>query len=137
MPRSQPAMPNSRLLPSLAALALLSSTALLAPGPGRPADSKALSEAKGEDLFLRQVQPLLKARCLGCHGEGDKLSGKLDLRSREAMLKGGNSGPAVVPGDAAKSLLYQAVCGTGDLVMPPKKEGKLSEEEVAALRAWL
>ena len=50
-----------------------------------------------ERLFLEQVQPLLKKRCLGCHGEGEQLESKLDLRSRAAIVKGGDIGPALVP----------------------------------------
>src|SRR5437773_1855312 len=69
-----------------------------------------------EEIFTRQVQPLLKAKCLGCHGQDPKLRGGLDLRSRETMLKGGDTGPALIPGNAARSLLYQSVLRTGALV---------------------
>ncbi|GIW82090.1 MAG: hypothetical protein KatS3mg105_3897 [Gemmatales bacterium] len=88
-------------------------------------------------LFLNEVQPMLKSKCFGCHGEGERLRGGLDLRSRAAMLKGGDSGPALVPGSAEKSLLYQAVLRTGDVVMPPKESARLSENEVRALKRWI
>ena len=64
-----------------------------------------------DELFLDRVGPLLKQRCLACHGDDpQKLKGELDLRSREAMLRGGESGePAVAPGVPEESPLYLAV----------------------------
>src|SRR5205823_1426772 len=56
-------------------------------------------------------------RCYQCHGETLQMS-KLDLRTRPAMLKGGASGPAIVPGDAAASLLYKRVTGQQQPIMP-------------------
>ena len=77
---------------------------------------------------------LLQERCVSCHGEV-QMSG-LDVRSSEALLKGGKRGPSVVPGDAAASLLYQAVLHEGDLQMP-MQGGRLTEEEVRLLGAWI
>src|SRR4051794_2432757 len=68
--------------------------------------------------FERDVRPILVARCGGCHGEA-KQRGGLDLRSRAAMIKGGDTGPALVPHSASKSLLYQKIV-KGE--MPPEKE---------------
>jgi hypothetical protein len=76
----------------------------------------------------------LKRDCFGCHGDGQVLS-KLDLRSREAMLKGGVRGPAIVPGNADASLLVAAVEGRNGLQMPPG--AKAPAEFVAALREWV
>src|SRR5579875_2699537 len=59
------------------------------------------------DFFEKQVRPLLVEHCFKCHGNG-KTKGGLTLATRAGILKGGASGPAVVPGDAAKSLLIQA-----------------------------
>ena len=61
--------------------------------------------------------------------------GGLDLRTRESPLRGGRRGAALVPGQAAKSLIFQAVEGAGELKMPPGK--KLPAEAVAALREWI
>src|SRR4051794_37027434 len=83
--------------------------------------------------FERHVRPLLAEHCLGCHGP-KKQKGGLRLDSRAAMLAGGDSGPAVKPGDD-KSLLLQAVRHAGDLKMPEGK--KLSDMAVAALAAWV
>ena len=77
---------------------------------------------------------LLHERCVSCHGEV-RMSG-LDVRSSEALLKGGKRGPSVVPGDAAASLLYQAVLHEGDLQMP-MQGGRLKEAEVRLLGAWI
>lgn len=77
---------------------------------------------------------LLQERCVSCHGE-IQMSG-LDVRSSEALLKGGQRGPSVVPGNAAASLLYQAVLHEGDLQMP-MQGGRLTDEEVGVLGTWI
>ncbi|MDR3632551.1 MAG: DUF1549 domain-containing protein [Isosphaeraceae bacterium] len=84
-------------------------------------------------FFEREVRPILAANCLSCHGE-KKERGGLRLTSRESLLAGGDSGPAVVPGKPEESLLIEAI-HQGSLKMPPK--GKLSEREVAALEQWV
>ena len=82
------------------------------------------------DFFETKVRPVLANNCLDCHT--DMRSGGLRLDSREAMLKGGRSGPALVPGDPEKSLLIQAVRQTGALKMP--KGGKLTAAEIDGAR---
>ncbi len=77
------------------------------------------------------MRPLLAERCIGCHGPL-KQSGGLRLDSRTALLRGGDSGPAVVSGKPDESLMLKAVMGRGDLRMPPK--GKLTDGEVAKLQ---
>ena len=86
------------------------------------------------EFFEKQVRPLLVASCSECHGE-EKHSNELRLDSREAMLKGGERGPAIVPGKPDESLLIQAVRQTGELEMPP--DGKLSDKQVAILEHWV
>jgi mono/diheme cytochrome c family protein len=76
---------------------------------------------------------LLKAKCVACHGATASPQGKLDLRTPEALLKGGVSGPAIVPGHSAKSLLLDKVV-TGQ--MPPGKL-KLTASETDTLRQWI
>src|SRR4029453_7302144 len=85
------------------------------------------------DFFETKVRPVLANSCLDCHT--DMRSGGLRLDSREAMLKGGKSGPALVPGDPEKSLLIQAVRPTGALKMP--KGGKLTAAEIDGLVEWV
>ena len=85
------------------------------------------------EFFVARVQPVLQNKCLGCHASEPQ--GGLRMDSRDALLKGGNSGPALVPGDADASLLVQAVRQSHDLKMPP--DGKLPEQEVDALARWV
>jgi len=80
------------------------------------------------------ARAILDKSCGGCHGAA-QMSG-LDLRQRDTALKGGSRGPALVPGKPAESLLYTAVLRTGDLKMPPGKQG-LAPEDIATLRAWI
>src|SRR5688572_13615857 len=109
---------NMRRLAFLMLLAL-ASPATAAPGP----DGVAFFEAK--------VRPLLVKHCYSCHSaEAKKVRGNLRLDTRDGLLKGGPTGPAVVPGDPDKSLLIQAVRYDDEaLRMPPK--AKLTVEEIA------
>jgi mono/diheme cytochrome c family protein len=89
--------------------------------------------APGADYFENKVRPILVNNCGSCHQE--KSSGGLSITSRAALLKGGDSGPAIAPGDPEKSLMLVAVHQTGALKMP--KGGKLSSEDVAVLTEWI
>jgi len=85
------------------------------------------------DFFENNIRPILVNHCYSCHG--DATSGGLMLDSREALLKGGNHGPALVPGAPEKSLMITAVHQSTSLKMP--KGGKLTEQEVADLTEWV
>lgn len=88
-----------------------------------------------ERHFLDKVKPLLESRCVSCHGP-DKVKGGLRLDSREAVLKGGENGPALERGKPGDSLLLQAVLHTKkDLEMPPKE--KLTPQDIAVLEQWI
>lgn len=88
----------------------------------------------GETLtFERDVRPILRAHCLDCHGAIDEKDGNLDLRLVRFMESGGDSGPALVKGDAAASLMVQRV-KSGE--MPPG-EAKVSANELAILERWI
>jgi hypothetical protein len=102
----------------------------LLPTSGARAEAPAKDKAPS---FERDVQPLLQARCVKCHG-GEKPKAKLDLRDKAGVLKGGESGPAVVPGQAEHSLLFDMV-RSGE--MPPKKNAKLTKAEVSLIKAWI
>ena len=105
----------------------------------------AISRARGDDgaaFFEKKIRPLFIEQCAKCHSsEAAKVKGGLRLDSREAILHGGDSGAAIVPGDPEKSLLIQAVCYTDkDLKMPPPKDGadrRLSDAQIADLSAWV
>jgi mono/diheme cytochrome c family protein len=88
--------------------------------------------------YVRDVKPLLAKHCIACHGPDKQRSG-LRLDTAASALKGGNSGPAIVPGKSGDSRLLIAVSGGTDDVtaMPPKDKPPLSKEEIAVLRAWV
>ena len=92
------------------------------------------NDSVAEDLsFEGHIRPILKAYCFECHGEGDKLSGGLDLRLRRLLVKGGEKGAAIAPGKPEMSLLLKRV-HHGE--MPPGKK-KLSEAQIDALQRWI
>ena len=86
------------------------------------------------DYFEKSVRPVLATHCFECHGP-KKQRGGLRLDSRAALLTGGDTGPALVPGNPDKSLLVKAVHYKGELKMPPK--GQLAPKQIAALAAWI
>src|SRR5688572_28436716 len=77
---------------------------------------------------------ILQKNCVTCHGAALKMS-NLDLRTREAMLTGGEHGPALDPGNPEKSRLFRFVAGIENPSMPPGK--KLADSDIAALRKWI
>jgi hypothetical protein len=102
--------------------------------------SSTYADDQGDEFFEKQVRPILVSRCFDCHSgklaDGAKEpKGNLRLDSREAALKGGDTGPAVVPGKLKESLLVDAI-NYGELYqMPPKT--KLPAAEIATLTKWV
>src|SRR6188472_3791923 len=90
------------------------------------------------DFFESKVRPVLANNCYKCHStKAEKVKGGLLLDSRDGVLKGGETGPAIVPGDAEKSLLIKAVRYTDpDLQMPPHNK-KLSDHDIDVLVTWI
>jgi hypothetical protein len=87
--------------------------------------------------FVREVQPILAAHCFECHGE-DTQESSLRLDSGAAILAGGNSGPAVVAGKSAESVLVKAVRGNDNEVSKMPPEGPvLSADDVALISRWI
>ena len=101
----------------------------------------AAADESAERLFVRRIQPLLSAHCLACHGQdGKKTEGGLDLRTRVATFKGGDSGEsAIVAGSPGKSPLILAVMRRDEnwSAMPPKEAEKLTEEQIGWLKEWV
>jgi len=120
---------------ALAALALSQGTVRAATADSVAAPAAAAREQ--EAFFEQKVRPLLADKCYSCHSvESKKQKGGLLLDSRDAILKGGESGPAAAEGRAKESLLVRAVHYLEpDLQMPPKE--KLGEREVAILERWI
>src|SRR5262249_27157782 len=101
-----------------------------------------VSQARGQpplpeaDTFFElKIRPVLAGTCFKCHG-GQKVSHGLRVDSREALLKGGDAGPAIVPGAPEKSLLVQASRHTHEAIkMPPDK--RLPDEAVNDFTTWV
>jgi hypothetical protein len=103
-----------------------------------PSDlSKLPPPAERKISFNKEIAPLLAEQCLDCHGDRKQQAG-LRLDQKETVFKGGDSGPALIPGHSAESLLVQAVAGLKeDLARMPKKRDPLSDEQIGVLRAWI
>ncbi len=101
-------------------------------------DKRPARDGAADKLFTLKVLPLLKSKCLGCHGEDpEDLQGDYDVRTRSSLLKGGESKElALVPGNPDKSPLFQAV-NWEELEMPPKENDRLTKEQIEILRSWI
>jgi mono/diheme cytochrome c family protein len=99
-------------------------------GVALPADSSAQDPAAH---FASRIAPLLRQHCIECHGSTTPVKGRLDLSRRDTAFTGGRSGVAILPGNAAESLLWQSV----ESDEMPKKRPALSAGEKALLRAWI
>ena len=122
----------------LVAISLVTSGALNRTWAGSPKAGAAVEPSfppRAIEFFETRIRPILADHCLKCHGP-KKQSGGLRLDSREAVLAGGDSGPAVVAANPEKSLLVRAVAQTHEeLKMPPA--GKLAEPSIAMIRQWV
>lgn len=87
-------------------------------------------------LWAAHVQPLLQKKCVRCHG-GASQKNDLDLRTPATILRGGERGPAFVPGRPAESLILEVIQPGAELHMPPDEDQALSEEEVLFVRRWI
>src|SRR6266496_574605 len=96
--------------------------------------------ARGEDdeFFEKRIRPALAEHCYKCHSAtSEKVEGGLLLDSHEGILKGGDTGPAIVPGDPEKSLLIEAVRSAEQDLPMPHKDKKLPDAQIADLVAWV
>ncbi len=133
---------NARARRSVSVAAAVFGLFLAVSGPAAADDAKTSKDGAAEssapeaiEFFESRVRPILVDRCLKCHGPA-KQSSSLRLDSRAGVLKGGESGPSVVPAKPDDSLLIKAVSHTeAELKMPPG--GKLPEPALAALRQWV
>lgn len=94
--------------------------------------------ARAEDPvdYLRQIKPIFAQNCYKCHGPNEQES-ELRLDTAAGALKGGNTGPAILPGEPEESLLIQAITGAGDATAMPPEGEPLTAEQVALVRAWI
>ncbi len=86
--------------------------------------------------FTKDIQPIFAEHCYNCHG-AKKQEASLRWDRKTAALKGGESGPAIIPGKSAESLMIQAVAHVRDDLKMPKKGEALSAEQIGLLRAWI
>src|SRR5437762_11436928 len=98
--------------------------------------SSAQFKSEDYDFFEKKIRPVLVEHCYKCHSaSAEKVKGGLLLDTREGLRKGGDTGPAVVPGDPGKSLLVRAVRYKDEAMkMPPKQ--KLPDAVVADFEQW-
>src|SRR5262245_25452017 len=86
--------------------------------------------------YLRDVKPIFSQHCWSCHGPQKQRSG-LRLDTGAAIRKGGNSGPAIVPGKSDQSRLLKAVRGLDDIPLMPPKGSPLKPDQIAILKTWI
>ncbi len=86
--------------------------------------------------YVRQIKPILARHCYECHGRKKQESG-LRLDTAAAALKGGESGPAIVPGKSGDSLLYLAVAGSDLVDRMPLKAKPLEDAQIELLKTWI
>src|SRR5206468_1174478 len=102
------------------------------------AASASSPESPGIEFFEKHIRPAFVEHCYKCHSaEAEKLKGGLLLDSRDGVLKGGDTGPAIVPGEPDKSLLIKAVRYIDENLQMPPKGKKLSPEQIADLETWV
>ncbi|MFO0891647.1 MAG: DUF1553 domain-containing protein [Isosphaeraceae bacterium] len=120
-----PPIPPTRLLAAACLVAALRVACPAGEGSSAPVD------------YTHDVKPLLSKRCYACHGALKRSSG-LRLDTVGLIRKGGDSGPAIMPGNSEESLLTEAVTGREGWKMPPEGEGSpLSDQEIATVRSWI
>ncbi len=113
---------------ALAAVAASSLTVAAARAGEDPAPSSAPAPS-----FETDIQPLLRRSCSRCHGEKNRKA-DLDVGAAATLKKGGESGPAIVPGKPEESLLYEKI---HEGAMPPDEKDRLSDAEIALIRRWI
>lgn len=94
----------------------------------------ARAESDSSPKFETDVRAILKTHCLQCHGEEPDVQGNLDLRLVRFMKHGGDSGPAIVPGNPDESPLYQRL---RDGEMPPDESKQISADELRTIHDWI
>ena len=91
--------------------------------------------ADPNEQFELKIRPLLANRCFACHSS--TALGGLTMTSREALLRGGKSGPAMVPGKPEESLIVRAIEHVDDRMKMPMGAAKMSDGEIALLSDWV
>ncbi|MFT4113153.1 c-type cytochrome domain-containing protein, partial [Silvibacterium sp.] len=126
---SYPSLVSSALGVS-AAIVLGSSSIALAQAP-------AADDAARQAFYKEKIQPILSAHCYDCHSADGGSAGGLRVDDRAALLKGGRSGPAIVPGKPDESLLVQRVTTSDVKQRMPKSDDPLTADQISQLKSWI
>ncbi|MBI2689781.1 MAG: PSD1 domain-containing protein [Acidobacteria bacterium] len=97
----------------------------------------AFSQSSDVAFFEKNVRPILVKRCYACHSADTKPAGGLRVDDRNGLLNGGDSGPAVIPGEPEKSLLIERITHSNPRRRMPKEGDLVTPEELALLKAWI
>src|SRR5436190_15440399 len=120
----------------LAVCAIAGLAALALTGDWLQAQNPAPAQPAAAVDFARDIQPILESRCYACHGPRNARNGlRLDLR--DAAMKGGDTGAAIVPGNSEQSLLVRRLVGLDGENRMPKGGDPLSGAQIALIRAWI
>jgi WD40 repeat protein len=127
-----------RSLLVLSTVLSVSSASFAADDPNwKPAPIKVIALDRKEPVaYEKDIEPILINKCQYCHS-GNKKEGKLDMGTYDSLMRGGKSGPAVVPGKSAESRTIKQCGRTERPFMPPKGEDPLSPEELALFKLWI
>lgn len=121
----------------LARLACIGLLAVSVCAAGPAAAPTALPPAADHPVsFVKDIKPLFEASCIQCHAKG-KDKGGFSLETRDGFLKGGDTGPAALPGNSAESYVVKLVAGVDPDEQMPKKGKKWTAGQVGLLRAWI
>src|SRR5947208_7545241 len=102
-----------------------------------PDQAKALPPPAARKIdFAKEIKPIFEASCIKCHGRG-RTKGDLSIESRDTLLKGGESGRAIVPGKSEESRVIELVAGLDPDSVMPQKGKRLTPEQIGLLRAWI
>ena len=125
-------MPVKKLIIPASLLAVITLFALAPHGSAAQGKTK---KGKATAVKFAQVEKILSANCIGCHGDNRPRDG-IDLRTQASVLKGGEDGPIVKVGKPADSVLVKAVHGVGARPMPPRGP-KLTAPQIKVIESWI
>ncbi len=124
--------------PRILAITLAAGILGLFAGELRAADAKKpVPDAEGLAFYDQKIKPILSRNCYKCHSHSGRIKGGLVVDSISGLLEGGDSGPAVLPGDPDKSPLITAVSYKDENLQMPPEGKRLTDDEVALLTAWV
>lgn len=95
-----------------------------------------LQANEGIVFFEKKIRPALEKYCYRCHSDKEKkIKGNLVVDTKAGLLQGGDSGPAIVPGNLSKSILWKSITYSNDMEMPPKNQ--MPDEVIADFKKWI